>query len=89
MHEILKKHKNNSLYIHEGLKLDISYCINELMRKNNITKEEIAKKLDKPIEYIDNILSANFDDITLRELANILTILKGNKDIRIVITIVD
>ena len=56
LRDLLDQYKNDWEFIYEKLILDVSYELNNLMKKNSITKKELAKRMGVNPSYITKIL---------------------------------
>ena len=66
--------KHLRLYQQEGLTLDVTELICQVMKEQQITRKQLAKKLGKKKRLINQILNGEIN-IPLRTIADIFTIL--------------
>ena len=65
--QMVEEAKKGNEYWFEKAKLDLSCFVNEYLRENNLTEVEFANKINKPIEWMNKILSAD-EDVLLSDL---------------------
>ena len=78
--KMIEEAKEGEVYWFEKVKLDLSVFINDYLKENNLREEDFAIKLNKSIDYVNGILSAEID-LTLSELTVIFRAM--NKKVKV------
>jgi transcriptional regulator with XRE-family HTH domain len=76
---LLKKHKDSPTYKAEGLLIDVAEQVVRLLHRRGLTQSELARKLGCSDAYVSKLLSG-VENMTLRTLSDIGTVLKSNVD---------
>ena len=74
--------RNRALLCEEGLILDVTEAISEVMQKEGITKAQLAKRMGRTKGFITQLLSGD-RNLTLRTLAGVVDAL----ECRVLITV--
>ncbi len=79
LRDLLEEYKYDSDFIYEGLILDISYQLKELMRKKGLTKKQLAEKMGVKPSYITKIFGGG--NISIKTIAKVLAALEVESEI--------
>jgi len=78
----LEEYKYDTDYIYEGLLLDISYYLKQLMLEKGLNKKQLAERMRVSPAYITKIFSG--ENISLKTVAKILSALEVDAGIKII-----
>lgn len=79
--DLLEEYKYDSDFIYEGLILDISTQLKNLMIKKGLNKLQLAEKMDVKPSYITKIFGGS--NISLKTIAKVLAAIEVNATITI------
>ncbi len=79
--DLMAEYEYNANFIYEGLILDISTKLKQIMKRKGITKKELAEKMSVKTSYITRIFGGN--NISVRLISKVLAALDADSTIEL------
>ncbi len=78
----LEKDKYDVDFIYEGLLLDVSYYLKQLMLEKGLNKKQLAERMGVSPAYVSKIFSG--ENVSLKTIAKVLSALEVDGGIKII-----
>jgi transcriptional regulator with XRE-family HTH domain len=82
LRDLRENFKYDADFIYEGLRLDASYYLKQLMLEKGLNKKQLAERMGVSPAYITKIFSG--ENISLRTIAKVLSALEVEGGLRII-----